>query len=476
MKNVFFIACFTFVFSLFFNIPAVFSINKTTDEDQIALEVTVYNSNIGLVKDTRIIPLEKGEGELRFMDVAAHIIPQTVYVTSLDYPDDFNVLEQNYEYDLISQEKLLDKYLGKKIKIIDDNKFQDRKDTIEATLLSNNMGEVYKINDEIYLGHPGIKVLPEIPENLIAEPTLMWLYETTRTAQQKIEASYLTNNINWKADYVVVLKSDDTVADLSGWVTIDNKSGTTYKNSSLKLVAGDINRVIDERMRYKDQILSRELAAVPAGSGFEEEAFFEYHLYDLQRKTTVKNNQTKQIRLLQVHDIQCTKDFRVYGRQNWYYSQYNRQDPRQAVEVYFLFMNSEENKLGMPLPAGVMRLYKKDSKDSQQFIGEDRIKHTPRDEKVELKIGEAFDIVAERRQMDYKRITTKLFESEWELTLRNHKKEAVTVSIIEPVSGNWKVISNSHPFVKKDAFHIQFDVQLNPDEEVKVKYRLQVGV
>ena len=456
-------------------ISHAYPVNKTTHEDQVALEVTVYNSNIGLVKDTRTVPLEKGEGEVRFMDVAAHVMPQTVFVTSLDNPNDFTVLEQNYEYDLMNKEKLLDKYVGKRVKIIDANKFQDRKDTIEATLLSNNMGQVFKINDEIYLGHPGITVLPEIPENLIAEPTLMWLYETPRTALQKIEVSYLTNKINWKADYVVVLNADDTTADVSGWVTVDNQSGTSYKNAQLKLVAGEVHRVIEERMHFKERMLAADVAA-PTGRGFQEEAFFEYHLYDLQRKTTIKNNQTKQIRLLQARNVPCTKEFRVYGNQHWYYTQYNRPDPRQPVEVYVMFTNAHDNNLGMPLPEGVMRLYKKDSKESQQFIGEDKIQHTPKDETVELSIGKAFDVVAERRQMDYKRITTQLYESEWELTLRNHKEEAITVSIIEPIRGNWKMIANSHPYTKKDAYHIQFDVLVNPDEEKKVTYRVQVGV
>ena len=194
---------------------------KSTGEDQTAIEVTAYNNNLGLIKDTRKLDLPYGEGELRFMDVASHIMPVTVHVKSLNNAQDFTVLEQNYEYDLINANKLLDKYVGKKIKIIDWNEFQDRKDTMEAILLSNNQGQIYKINNEIYLGHPGHKVLPRIPENLIAKPTLMWLYENKNETPHKLEVSYLTSNINWKADYVVVLNETDTFSDISGWVTLD---------------------------------------------------------------------------------------------------------------------------------------------------------------------------------------------------------------------------------------------------------------
>ncbi|MCR4343949.1 MAG: hypothetical protein NUV44_04210, partial [Candidatus Scalindua sp.] len=192
---------------------------KSTVDDQIGVEVTVYNNNIGLIKDTRKVILHSGEGELRFMGVASQIMPVTVHVKSLNYPKDFSIVEQNYEYDLINAEKLLDKYVGKKIKIIVWNEYQDRKETVDAVLLSNNNGQIYKINNEIFIDHPGIKVLPEIPEDLIAKPTLIWLYDNKAIKEHNLEVSYLTNNISWKADYVVVLNKEDTSANISGWVT-----------------------------------------------------------------------------------------------------------------------------------------------------------------------------------------------------------------------------------------------------------------
>jgi len=441
-------------------------------DDRTAVEVTVYNNNLGLVKDSRKVDLPPGVGELRFKDVASCIMPVTVRVRSLNYPDDFSVIEQNYEYDLINERKLLDKYVGRKIKIIDWNKFKDRKEEVEAVLLSNNQGQIYRINDEIYLGHPGYKVLPEIPENLIAKPTLTWLYENKSKNAHKLEVAYLTSNINWKADYVAVLNKDDTSSGISGWVTIDNKSGATYEDAKLKLIAGEVHRV-DERLRRQDYMAKTVGVGAPA---FEAKPFFEYHIYNLQRKTTIKNNQTKQVSLLEADGVKVEKELLVYGAKNYFSRRYREKKTKQPVDVYVKFRNSGSNNLGMPLPGGIVRLYKEDEEGSLQFIGEDRLEHTPRDEEVRLKIGESFDVVAERRQTDYRKIATTLHESEWEITLRNHKETEVTVGVVETLSGSWKVISSSHKYRKVDAFTIRFDVKVPKDGEVKVKYKIRVGL
>jgi hypothetical protein len=441
--------------------------------DQVDVMVTVYNNNLGLIKDTRKVSLPPGEGELRFMDVASHIQPPTVHVRSLNQPSGFTVLEQNYEYDLMNARKLLDKYVGRNIKIVDWNRQQDRKEVVEATLLSNNEDPIYKINDEIYLGHPGYRVLPRIPENLIAKPTLMWIYASQGKDAHQLEVSYLTSNLGWRADYVMVLNKNDTASDLSGWVTVDNKSGAAYKDARLKLVAGEVHRVEKDRAEEVPQMAVMKAERVPQ---FEEKPFFEYHIYDLQRKTTLKDNQTKQISLLEARNAGVQKDLLVYGMKSYFTRKFMERTPRQPVSVYIRFKNSKENNLGQPLPAGVVRLYKQDQDGSQQFVGEDRIQHVPRDEEVRLKIGEAFDVVAERIQTDYRQVSTRLHESEWEITLRNHKQEPVKVGIVEPLFGNWKVIANTHPFTKSDAFTIRFDVPVPKDEEVKVRYRVQVGL
>jgi len=450
---------------------------KSTLDDQKSVEVTVYNNNLGLVKDIRSIDLPKGQGELRFMDVAARIMPVTVHIESLNLPKDLMVLEQNYEYDLMDQNKLLDKYVGKKVKLINWNMFDDKKEKEEvtATLLSNNNGQIYKINEEIYLGHPGYKVLPQIPENLIAKPTLTWLYKNASNKSHDVKVTYLTNNISWKADYIVVLDKEDASAGLTGWVTLDNRSGATYNDAKLKLVAGEVNRVQDNRRRKSGRaevMYEMDMAGAPQ---FAEESFFEYHIYDLQRKTTIKDKQTKQVSLLEAAGVGTEKELIAQGQGNYYFSNYSgNKNLKTPVNVYIKFKNEEENELGMPLPAGVMRLYKEDSKGRLQFIGEDRIDHTPKDEEVKLKIGEAFDVVVERVQMNYRRPSTRVYETEWEVTIRNHKKEDVVIVLLEPMRGDWRLMSSTHEFKKTDAFTARFDVNVPKDKEVKVKYKVVV--
>lgn len=442
-------------------------------DDQVAVEVTVYNINLGLVKDVRKVILPKGQGELRFMDVAAHIMPVTVHAKSLNYPDKFAVLEQNYEYDLMNADKLLDKYVGRQIKIIDWNKYKDRKDSISATLLSNNQGQIYKINDEIFLGHPGYKVLPKLPENLIAKPTLVWLFENTARKAHNLEVSYLTENISWKADYVVVLNQTDTSADISGWVSLDNQSGAAYTNARLKLVAGAVHRI---EKKGKGRIYAMDTMLAERAPQFKEKEFFEYHIYDLQRKTTIKNRQTKQVRLLGPANTVVRKEFLVEGNRSFFTRKFQLQESRRPVIVNIKFKNNKKNNLGIPLPAGVMRLYKQDHENSLQFVGEDRIEHTPANEDISLKIGEAFDVVAERIQTDYKRITTTLYESEWKIILKNHKTEDITVGVTEPLLGNWRVTKSSLPYKKTDAFTIRFDVKIPKNKTATVTYSVQTGL
>lgn len=446
---------------------------QSTAEEQEAVEVTVYNNNFGLIKETRKVAIPKGRGELRFMDVAAAIVPSTVHVKSGDDAKGFSILEQNYEYDLMSAEKLLDKYVGKKIKLIEWNQYKDKTSEVDAVLLSNVKGQIFKINNEIYLGHPGIKVLPQLPENLIAKPTLTWLYENADEKPRKLEVSYLTNNINWQADYIAVLNKDDTAADISGWVTLDNKSGATYREARLKLIAGLVHRVPEDGEK---QVRRKMALATPSTPAFEEKPFFEYHLYDLKRQTTIKDNQTKQVTLLEALGAKVEKGLLVYGPRGFYTAAYQQKKPKQPVNIYVTMRNSKANSLGVPLPAGIMRLYKTDSDGGRQFIGEDKIDHTPVNEEVKLKIGQAFDVVAERTQTDFKQVARRVYESEWEITVRNHKEEEVTVGIVEPLTGSWDVISKTHPFKKLDAFTIRFDVKVPKDGEAKVKYRVRVGL
>ncbi|MBI3799405.1 MAG: DUF4139 domain-containing protein [Deltaproteobacteria bacterium] len=446
--------------------------STVTDQTQVA--VTIYNSNIGLVKDLREIDLAEGENELRFMDVAAQIMPATVHIKPLAQTPGLSVLEQNYEYDLLSPEKLMEKYIGKEVKVLDKNYYTGQEQIVTATLLSTTGSPVYQVGNEIYIGLPGRVILPQIPESLIAQPTLVWLLHSDKAGKQKIETSYLTNQITWQADYVTVLNTDDTKADLSGWVSIDNKSGATYKNATLKLVAGDVHRVEPKVLYQRTMVMAAE--AAPAPPQFKEEGFFEYHLYTLDRPTTVKDNQTKQMTLLTANDIPVTKRLILQGQQGYFYNAYSPDDelPTEKIGVFLEIENSQKNNLGMPLPKGTVRVYKADKDGSLQFIGEDQIDHTPKDETVKVKMGEAFDVVGKRKQTDYKRIARTTSEMGWEITLRNHKPEEVTVRVNEPMPGDWEVLSASHKYEKADAHTLRFEVPVPKDGEVKITYRVRV--
>ena len=441
--------------------------------DQTAVEVTVYNSNIGLVKDQRTLTLGIGTHDLRFMDVASQIIPASVSIKSNSAPGGLQVLEQNYEYDLLSSQKLMDKYVGQQVKLYTKNPYTDKEEIVTAELLANNGGEpVFRINNEITFGYPGRIIFPKVPENLIAKPTLLWSLENQTKSSQKIEVAYLTNGINWKSDYVLILDNKDVKADLSGWVTIDNNSGAEYLKAHLKLVAGDINRVRDEHMTEMapPAAYAKKTAAGPS---FKEESFSEYHIYTLNRPSTIKQNQTKQISLLDAHDIPVAKKFVYYGADYYYRNRYGEVISNQKVGVFLEFANKKENDLGIPLPKGTVRVYKHDSEGSLQFIGEDRIQHTPKGEQVRIKLGNAFDVSASRKQMTWEKIAQDTYETTIEASLRNHKDENIMVRVIEPIPGDWKIVESSHKAIKADASTAEFDVDVPKDGEAKLTFKVR---
>ena len=437
------------------------------------LAITVYNQDLALVKDTRELALAAGESTLRFEDVAAKIDPRTVAVRSLTDPAKLAVVEQNYVFDLISPEKLMDKYVGREVELVETDA-RLRGQTTKATLLSTNGGPVYQVGDRIHVGHPGRVILPSLPEELYARPTLLWRLANSGAAKHKVEVSYLTGGVSWAADYVVVVNADDSRADLTGWVTLTNQSGTRYDDATLKLVAGQVNRTVEPEVLVREE---RMLARAAAPPKFAEEAFFEYHLYTLDRPATLADNETKQMRLLAGNDVGITKTFLIVGQPAWWRSRQGDLGHDVPVGVYVELKNAEANHLGMPLPAGTVRLYKQDKGGAQQFIGEDRIKHTPKDESVQLKVGEAFDVVATRTQTDYRAINVKPYDAEvaFAIKIRNHKSEAVTVTLREPIRGEWKVVESSHQHTKVDAGTLGFDVSVPADGEVVVSYRVQVG-
>jgi hypothetical protein len=450
----------------------------TTARDRQSVNITVYNSNLGLVRETRRLTLPAGRIGLRFADVTAQIRPETVHLASLTAPASLRILEQNYQYDLLNPAKLLDKFVGREITLV-LRRYQNNTESFEpvqATLLSNNGGQVWRINGQIVINPSNIAEMrfPDLPKNLVAVPTLIWDVENRETAAQNIEASYLTAGMNWRSDYVLLVNADDTKGDLQGWVTLTNGSGASFEDARLQLVAGDVNRVSDERNYALAGAMARKDAA--SESDFKEQGFFEYHLYTLQRPTTINNNETKQVSLLEAAGFDVKKEFVLNG-QRYYYTGYNNPGAaiREKVGVFIQFRNSQLNKLGMPLPAGTIRLYKNDDKGGQQFIGENKIDHTPKDEDVRVKVGDAFDIVAERKQVDYKVIVSgHLFEYAYEIKIRNHKEGPITVVVNEPIGGDWEIVASTFEAKKTAAFAAQFNVPVAKDGEATLSYRVRV--
>jgi len=450
----------------------------TTARDRQSVNITVYNSNLGLVRETRRLTLPQGLISLRFADVTAQIRPETVHLASLTAPASLRILEQNYQYDLLNPGKLLDKFVGREITLV-LRRFQNNSEILEpvqATLLSNNGGQVWRINGQIVINPTNITEMrfPDLPKNLVATPTLVWDLENRESGPQNVEASYLTAGMNWRADYVLLVNADDTKGDLQGWVTLTNASGSTFEDARLQLVAGAVNRVSEERNYALAGAMSRK--DMSSESQFQEQGFFEYHMYTLQRLTSIRDNETKQVSLLEAAGFEVKKELVLNG-QHYYYTNYNSpgQPIKEKVGVYVQFRNSQQNKLGMPLPAGTIRLYKKDDKGNQQFIGEDRIDHTPKDEDVRVKVGDAFDIVAERKQTDYKVIVSgHLYEYAYEIKIRNHKDGPVSVVVNEPIGGDWEMVSSTFEAKKTAAFAAQFNVPVAKDGEATLSYRVRV--
>jgi hypothetical protein len=441
---------------------------RSTSAQREEVGITVYNQDFGLVREVRTIDAAAGRVALEFRDVSEQIEPQTVVIKSLG--GQLHVLEQNYRYDLLSPQNLLEKYVGRKVKVYRWNDKTGHEDAYDADLLSVSQGTVMRINGEITFNFPGRIAFPEIPQNLIAKPSLVWLLDSS--GKQKVEVTYLTRNLGWSADYVLVINDADTAGDLVGWVTLNNTTGTTYENAKLKLVAGDVQRVQANGFRGALHATSRSESSKE--DGFREESFFEYHLYTLERPTNLLNAEQKQVTLLEAQSLHIDKRMIFYGAPYYYRGHYGQVVSNQKVGVYLDIQNTEANHMGMPLPKGTVRVYKADKSGAKQFIGEDAIDHTPRDEKIRIKMGEAFDVVGDRKQMDWKALGTCVSESAWEIELRNHKDTPAEVEVYEPVDGDWEIVHESMAHVKKDAHTFTFTPTIAARGSVKITYRVRI--
>lgn len=447
-------------------------------DDQTGVAVTIYNENLALIKDTRQIRLDRGGNTLAFRDVSSLIRPETALLRSLTRSDGLSIIEQNFDFDLLTPQKLLQKYVGKNVRIVKTHPTTGEETIESAKVLSANNGVVLQIGDRIETGISGRIIYDKIPDNLRDRPTLVMQLDNSIKNVQTVELSYLTGGLSWKADYVAELSSDDSSLDLNGWVTLTNTSGTQYSNALLQLVAGDVNRVRQD-VKYElgvQDVLMRERKAK---SVMSEESLFEYHLYSLGHPTTLADNQTKQVALLNANHVTVNKEYLLKGADYYYHSQYGEIGQKLKVGVYVDFKNNEKSGLGMALPKGTIRVYKKDSKGNAQFVGEDAIDHTPENEDVKLKLGDAFDVTAHKKQTSFKKRSSILsynyvFDIAFEIKLKNAKKEDVTVKLHEPIPGDWSMKSSSHKHKKVASGTAEWEVKVPAEGSATLKYVVNV--
>ena len=421
------------------------------------VSVTIYNQNLGLVRETREFDFPKGVGEVRFVDVAAQIIPTSVHFNSANAA----LLEQNYEYDLVSSDKLLSKYLDRDVELT-----TEKEGAFVGALLSAAGDIVIRERDGsiISLGRDKVTNIhfPNLPEGLITRPTLVWLVNSSKGGKGDADISYLTNGMSWESEYVAVTNKDDNAISLTGWVNITNNSGASYKDARIKLMAGDVQILQRDKGFHVDQTGRVATRAELAAPQFEEQPFYEYHLYTLQRPSTLDQNQIKQISLFPTADVKkVEKEYRFDGSSG----------EKSKVKVTLIFQNNETNNLGIPLPKGKMRVYKEGPDGGLEFVGEDRIDHTAKDEKVKVSTGNAFDIVGERTRTDFKKRGDGREEA-YSIKIRNHKKSAVEVVVAEHPYGDWTMLEATEGWEKKDANTIEWKINVKPDEEKEVTYRV----
>ncbi|MFT6317389.1 MAG: hypothetical protein ACJAWG_002029 [Candidatus Azotimanducaceae bacterium] len=439
------------------------------EDAQQEMSLTVYNNNFAVVREVREVVLPKGRVELEYQDVARDIDPTSVTVGVAGVGHGFTVLEQNYRYDLLSRDALLSRFINQKLKYTRTVLQGSQYETIyrEGNLLAINP-EIVDFGDEIEIAPTGTISLNAIPEDLKSIPTLVWLIDSATSGTQQIETSYITGNIQWHADYIFVLDAKKSNFDLSAWVSLDNRSGSRYQNTTLKLVAGQVNRVADRRPEMeRDVMLMRSDSKTP-----QVQALFDYHLYTMPHKTTLANNEIKQLRLMEADGVNYVKRYQLDSQvQNYQFADAQKSN----FDILIEFANAKSNGLGGPLPAGKVRVYQRDSDKVLQLVGEDRMRHLPRDETAVLQIGKAFDLIAERRQTSFKRLGERVIEIGYEIAVRNQKSEKAQVILNERMFGDWQVTQENMKGRKIDSMTQAYLIELDEGATSVLKYTIRVG-
>ena len=433
-----------------------------------AVAVTVYNDDLALVKERRKVDLASGLNRLSLREVAAQMRPETALLRAVG-GQPLSLVEQNFDFDLLTPQKLLEKYVGREVTVIRPHPTNDSEKRERATVLAAGQGTVLRFADRNETGVPGRLAFDSVPANLRDRPTLSVLLDAAG-GKQAVELSYLTSGLSWKADYVANLSTEGKSLDLNGWVTLTNRSGAGFDNTTLQLVAGTVNRV-----RPPQAQMAYAMAPAPRAKAAEatQEALMDYHLYSFERPTSIADNQTKQLALLSAAAVPVRREYLLAGNEYYYRDRYGQIGQKLKPAVFLEFEN-KGGQLGKPLPAGIVRVYARDSKGAAQFVGEDRIEHTAKNEKLKLRLGEAFDITAERRQTGYKKIADNVSESAWRIELRNAKDEAVVVRVQEPMPGDWEMVQESQKHTKESARVASWNVVLPAGGSTVLEYGVRV--
>ena len=437
--------------------------------DREAVAVTVYNDDLALVKERRRVDLPAGLARLSLREVAAQMRPETALLRAVSGPP-LSLVEQNFDFDLLTPQKLLEKYVGREVTVIRPHPTNDSERRERATVLAAGQGTVLRFADRIETGVPGRLAFDSVPSNLRDRPTLSILLEAAG-GKQAVELSYLTSGLSWKADYVANLSSDGKSLDLNGWVTLTNRSGAGFDNSTLQLVAGTVNRVRTQAGMLGDAAPMAAMARKAAAP--QQEALMDYHLYSFERPTSIADNQTKQLALLSASAVPVRRDYLLAGN-DWYYRDRYGQIGQKLKPAVFLEFENKGGQLGKPLPAGIVRVYARDSKGAAQFVGEDRIEHAAKNEKLKLRLGEAFDITAERKQTSYRKIADNVVETAYRIDLRNARDEAVTVRVQEPLPGDWEMLQESQQHTKESARVAAWNVAIPAGGATVLEYSVRV--
>ncbi|PYQ44809.1 MAG: hypothetical protein DMG99_02985 [Acidobacteria bacterium] len=458
--------------------------------------LTIYNQDFAVVRQDLPLDLKSGENQFNMNDITMHVEPDSVILRDPSGKHSLQVLEQNYRADPVSQMSLLSLYEGRTI----DFELPDHS-TIKGKVIRsgyvrpdyfnpNNYGggaeePIIEVAGQIRFGLPGTPVFPDLTAETILKPRMEWLLATDKAGKFPAEFSYITGGMSWQADYNIVAPEKGDVVDIVGWVTIDNRTGKAFENAHIKLMAGDVNKIQPNAM---NGVLARKAAmemAAPMAPAVTEKAFDEYHLYTLERATTLRDRETKQVEFIHASGVASKQlyvydgakiDFNRYGGWNWEnirndHSYGTESNPK--IWVMREFVNSQANHMGMPLPKGRVRFYRRNDDGQMEFTGENMIDHTPKDETVRIYTGNSFDLTGERRRTNYTVDNKQDAATEtFEIKVRNHKKEPIEIRVVEHLyrGKSWSVAANSDKYMKKDSQTIEFPVTVQPDGEKVITY------